>query len=449
MRMSRRAPAGRRSSSARARPIRSPSTTDGNVYLDEELNCLINRYGRAAEGGIAAYALDNEPALWPYTHALLHPVKPTCAEIVERGAAVAAMVKDMDGGAEVYGPVLYGWSAFMNFQDAADWTNALSSQYYWFVSYYLEKMKEVSGTDGRRLLDVLDLHYYPEVYANNSSGSSTRITGNDSSGSLAAARMQATRSLWDETYDEASWITGWIGEPVKLVPRLKESIAQYYPGTKMGLSEYCFGGINDYSGGIAQADALGIFGKSGVYAACYWGEVGGYIAPAFRIFRNYDGENSTFGDLSLATNAPDAASYSLYASRESGTGVLHLVAINKTASAEVANVSLAGGARVVTSARVFGFSEAGGAVLSELAPVSSISGNAFSYSLPAHSVLHFVFADPDVTGLRAEQDVGASLVHLYFRTTPGATYRLQSGTNLADWSNVDETTYEGDGGCSS
>jgi mannan endo-1,4-beta-mannosidase len=424
----------------------TPSTTDGNVYLDEELNCLINRYGKAASGGIAAYALDNEPALWPYTHSLLHPVKPTCAEIVGSGAAVAAMVKDMDSGAEVYGPVLYGWSAFMNFQDAADWTNALSSQYYWFVSYYLEKMKEASSAAGVRLLDALDLHYYPEVYANNSSGASTRITGNDSSGGLAAARIQATRSLWDETYNEASWITGWIGEPVKLVPRLDDSIAEYYPGTKIALTEYCFGGINDYSGGIAQADALGIFGKYGVYSACYWGDVGSFIAPAFRIFRNYDGAKSTFGDLSLVTNAPDAASYSVYASKESGTGRIHIIAINKTASAEVANLSLANTSRVVTSAEVYGFSEAGGANLVSMTAVSTIANNAFSYTLPARSVLHFILNDPAVTGMTVAEGSDSSKIALYFHTGADTTYRLQYSADLATWYNDGDTTYPGDGG---
>ena len=424
----------------------TPVTTDGYVYLDEAVNCLIHRYGKAAEGGIAAYELDNEPALWPATHSLLHPAKVTCAELVSQGSAVAAMVKDMDADALVFGPALYGWSAYVNLQSATDWTSPTSTTYDWFVSYYLDKMRAVGAAQGRRLLDVFDIHYYPEVYANNGSGTSTRITVNDSTGALAEARMQATRSLWDTSYTESSWITQYSTGPIRLIPRMQGSIDSYYPGTKLGITEYDFGGLSNYSGGIAQADALGIFGKYGVFAACRWGDLGGFITPAFRIFRNYDGANSTFGDLSLATNAPDAASYSVYASKESGTGRIHIIAINKTASAQVANVSLANTSRVVTSAEVYGFSEAGGANLVSMTAVASIVNNAFSYTLPAHSVLHFILNDPAVTDMVVADGSDSSKIALYFHTKADTTYRLQYSADLATWYNDGDTTYPGDGG---
>ncbi|HNX04341.1 MAG TPA: glycoside hydrolase family 44 protein [Opitutales bacterium] len=426
----------------------TPSTGDGYVYLDEELNCLIKKYGSASEGGIAAYALDNEPALWVSTHALLHPAKATCAEIVSQGSAVAAMVKDMDPGSEVYGPVLYGWSAYVNFQDADDWTASLSNTYGWFISYYLARMKIAGNAAGVRLLDVLDVHYYPEVYANNSNGTARRITVDDGTGALADARMQAPRSFWDDTFTESSWITQYstLG-PIQLIPRLQSSIDTYYPGTKIGITEYDFGGHSHYSGGIAQADCLGIFGKHGVYAACLWGETDGFIPIAFRIFRNYDGNNSAFGDLSLSTNSPDAAGYSVYASKESLSGRIHLVAINKTASAQVANVSLENTSRVVESAEVYGFSEAGGANLVAMTPVSSIVDNAFSYTLPAHSVLHFVLEDPEVYGLQMAAGDDSSKIVLLFRTEPDTTYALQHSSDLASWYvDAGDADYKGDGG---
>ena len=47
----------------------SPDLNDGKVYVDEQLNFLIDRYGNAAtQNGIHAYSLDNEPALWCSTH---------------------------------------------------------------------------------------------------------------------------------------------------------------------------------------------------------------------------------------------------------------------------------------------------------------------------------------------------------------------------------------------
>ena len=85
---------------------------------------------------------------------------------------------------------------------------------------------------------------------------------------MVAARLQAPRSLWDATYKEHSWITeDWLNGPVNLLPSLKTRIAHAYPGTKLAFTEYNYGAGHHISGGIAQADVLGIFGRDGVFAA--------------------------------------------------------------------------------------------------------------------------------------------------------------------------------------
>ena len=45
------------------------------------------------------------------------------------------------------------------------------------------------------------------------------------------------------------------------IPRLREIIAQNYPGTKLAITEYNFGALDDINGALAQADLLGIFGR--------------------------------------------------------------------------------------------------------------------------------------------------------------------------------------------
>jgi hypothetical protein len=37
------------------------------------VNLLVNKLGKASDGGIKFYSLDNEPALWPSTHPRIHP----------------------------------------------------------------------------------------------------------------------------------------------------------------------------------------------------------------------------------------------------------------------------------------------------------------------------------------------------------------------------------------
>ena len=52
-----------------------------------------------------------------------------------------------------------------------------------------------------------------------------------------------------------------------IIPRLRDKLDEHYPGTKLAFMEYSFGGGDDITGAIAEADALGIFAREGVYAA--------------------------------------------------------------------------------------------------------------------------------------------------------------------------------------
>ena len=51
---------------------------------------------------------------------------------------------------------------------------------------------------------------------------------------------------------------------------LQKKIAENFPGTKLSISEYNYGGGGDISGGIAEADVLGIFARMGVFSANEW-----------------------------------------------------------------------------------------------------------------------------------------------------------------------------------
>ena len=63
---------------------------------------------------------------------------------------------------------------------------------------------------------------------------------------------------------------GQLIGPIELIPRLMKKIADHYPGTKLSISEYNYGAGGDISGGLAEADVLGIFGREGLFAATMW-----------------------------------------------------------------------------------------------------------------------------------------------------------------------------------
>jgi hypothetical protein len=311
-----------------------PDTGDRVVYQDEFVAWLESAFpdARRDPSHTLFYSLDNEPDLWASTHPRLRPTgKITYAELVERTEAWAEAVKAAAPGALVFGPASYGWQGFVRLQDAPDAGGRD------FLDFYLDAMREAEGRARRRLVDVLDLHWYPEAR-----GGGVRITESSGTPAVAEARVQAPRSLWDPGYVESSWISidARVGA-IRLLPRMKEKIAAHYPGTLLAITEYNYGGGDHVSGGVAQADALGIFGREDIFAATLWDLPGGtrYIDGAFALFCNYDGAGGCFGDTSVGAITSNHETTSVYASVDEGQeNRMVLVAVNKSTGPTAAEI---------------------------------------------------------------------------------------------------------------
>lgn len=357
----------------------TPDTTDAFVYQDEFVNWVNTTFpaGQTDPNRPIFFSLDNEPDLWASTHAAIHPAATTYAEMISKTISFADAIKDVAPGSQIFGPVNYGWNGYVNLQNAPDAGGRD------FQAYYLQQLAQAEATYGHRLVDVLDMHWYPEA-----TGGGIRITGSDTSDAVVAARLQAPRSLWDPTYTETSWITQWstLG-PIRLLPRMRDKITQNYAGTKLAITEYNYGGGSHISGGIAQADVLGIFGREGVFAANSWALASNetFIQGGFRMFRNFDTANGTFGDVSIRATTDDIAGSSVYASLNSANAnEMIVVAINKTNAPLSSVMNLAG---VLPGATVSAFQLTGGSALPQSAGSTTISTpQSFSYTLPAFSV---------------------------------------------------------------
>lgn len=362
-----------------------PDTTDAYVYMDEQINFLINKYGVSSEGGVWGYSLDNEPALWPSTHPRIHPSQTTYREISDKGILLGHVVKSLDRNAMVFGPVLYGFAAYTDFQGAPD-KILEGAGYDWFISYYLDRMKQASDTAGFRLLDVLDLHWYPEARGDH------RIT--DDNANTAAdieARLQAPRTLWDTGYYENSWIGQWGTSKLPLIPVIKKSVNTYFPGTKISFSEYTYGGGNHISGGLAQADILGIFGKYDIYAAMHWltGSSWDYISAGFRLYRNYDGAGGAFGDTSVYASMGDKVNSSVYASVSGPSdSSLHIVVINKNATSSISGTFSITAGRNYAAGKIWGMNKKSTSLY--YAGTVNVAGNQFVLSIPPHTAYHII-----------------------------------------------------------
>lgn len=424
----------------------TPDLTDGDVYMDEFVNYVVSKVGKSGAGGIRGWSLDNEPGLWKYTHPRIHPGALNVGAMIEKSAAGAKAVKKVDPDAEVFGPATWGWGEMMSLVDGSDWNAVYAKQYDWYIAGYLALMKSESDKAGKRLLDVLDFHWYPEAQG----GCRIIIDACDQvSAAQAEARIQAPRTLWDNTFTEKSWITESSGnKPINLLGHIKSSIAARYPGTRMAMTEYEYGGHDHWSGGLAQADVLGILGREGVYMATLWSQPGKFTKASFRIFLDYDGKGGTYGDLALPVAAGDRAALSVYAALDSKDATkLHIVAINKTAAARSTQFALPGGG--YTSATVHGFDEGSDGAITARTPVSGLAATGFTYALPARSVLHFVLTGAPITaGIRLSpqawwrgdaskglsgkiQDGSALLFGLDGRTVGGYSGNLRAGAQAS------------------
>jgi Glycoside hydrolase family 44 len=381
----------------------SPTDNDAYVNQDEFVHWFETTFpGRATHPTAPVFfSLDNEPDIWHATHKQVQsdlgdnpntPRYQTYAGLADSSISYARAVKSVLPGAMIFGPAVatYAGIATAGRYPSPDPTFGTQN----FLNVYLDRMRAAESSIGRRMLDVLDVHWYPAI------GRRGEEINNDTAlqdSAMVWARVQGPRSLWDPTFNESSWVSGVTAGPIRLIPRLKEQIAAHYPGTKLAITEYYYGRGGDISGGIAQADVLGIFGREGVYAAAFWPQAniwatpyGGdgkkayaYVFGAFRMFRNYDGAGGSFGDTGLRATTSDNAMSSVYASRNAA-GQIVIVAINKTTAARTARVTLTGSA-ALTTARVYTMTGAS-ANPAKQADVSVGAGNVLDYAMPAMSV---------------------------------------------------------------
>jgi hypothetical protein len=362
--------------------------TDGTVSIGEQVSFLVSRYGDASTpSGVKIYGLDNEPDLWSHTHPRIIPNPIGAAELITRSTALATVIKEIDPNALVFGYESYGFYGYYSLQNAPDWQH-VKGEYSWYIDYYLDQMKQQGDAAGMRLLDGLSLHWYPEAQ-----GGGQRIVGAGVGNTdVQKARVQAPRSLWDPTYIETSWIAQRFPGYLPLIPRLRKSIDTYYPGTHLAFTEFSYGGESHISGGLAMADILGIFGKYGVYSAAYWPMEAdqSYIRAAYRLFRDYDGAGSTYGDTAVRATTSHIADLSVYASIfGSDDTTLHIIVLNKNFDISADLCFTVVGDRTYLSGEVWAF-DAASAEITQRGRITAIANDHFPYTLQPLTAAHII-----------------------------------------------------------
>jgi hypothetical protein len=366
-----------------------PDPKAGAVYQDEWVAHLTNKFGKAADGGVRFYSMDNEPDLWAdSTHVDVHPVRVGYDDLLNLFLNYSSAVKDVDPTAQVTGPVLSGWTGFLhsaldrgsdNFATSADGKAHGDMP---LVPWFLDQVHKHDQAAGRRTLDVLDIHYYPE-------GDGIRAGKTDDA--TSALRLRSTRSLWDPNYKDESWIGTTQIPNIELIPRMRSWIDQYYPGTKLGITEWRWYAEETMNGALAIADVLGIYGREGVYLACYWNDssaaltVGSPGLEAFKMYRNYDGSKGTFGDVSLSANSTVPDKLTVYASKDTTTNQVKLMVLNKSPQEQIKTQINLNGSGSHGSVKIYQMSDSTDLTIKAM-PDGTLVDNRISAEFPPSSI---------------------------------------------------------------
>jgi uncharacterized protein (TIGR03437 family) len=347
---------------------RDTDVQENAAMMTQWVQHAVARYGTAAQGGVMNWALDNEPVWWSGVHQNVHPLSSTYDEVTNDGLEYAAAIKAADPTATVSGPVTAGWDdLFFSSKDFAagygtpspvpggenwkPWNNPVDQNAHGglpFIAYYLQQFANYEKQHGQRILDYLEVHGYVP---------GAGITGTNAASN--AMRMRSSRIFWDPNfilYTDPAFVVDsddyllnanpqWkTPQCVCLIPRMKQWVNTYYPGTKTAITEYNVGLLNPSStplatadlptylnGALAQADLLGIFGREGLDLATMWANmtVGDPVSFSFQIFLNYDGIGGAFGDTSILGTSGNEDQLPIYAAQRSDS-TLTLLVINKT-----------------------------------------------------------------------------------------------------------------------
>ncbi len=270
------------------------------------------------------YIMDNEPMLWHVTHRDVHPEPLRYDTYLQRYLNFAKAVRQADPEAVIVGPAAWGWMEmqYSAYDIEGPWNNGqklLDRKAHGnkpLLEWFLQEVAAAEKIQKMSLLDVLDVHYYPEK--------DRWPAGDDSQPARRQALLASTRSLWDRSFRDQSW----IDEPIYLIPRLQALAKAYKPSLKVSLGEYNFRAERDLSGALAQAEVLGIFAQTDLYAAHFWDFPRRDQSPwqGFELYRNYDGKGSGFGTHWIENDWGARENLSVFAAldprRKKGTIVL-------------------------------------------------------------------------------------------------------------------------------
>lgn len=135
-------------------------TADSTVLL---LDHWFNTMG-LDKNKLQYWNMDNEVEIWSGTHDDVMPSQISADDFIQRYVAVATKARAAFPGIKIVGPVTANEWQWYNWNGNIITVNG--TNYPW-LEYFIKRIAEEQQSSGVRLLDVLDIHFYPNSKNNN------------------------------------------------------------------------------------------------------------------------------------------------------------------------------------------------------------------------------------------------------------------------------------------
>jgi len=263
---------------------------------------------------IRYWNMDNEVEIWSSTHDDVMPAQPTAEAFLQLYFAVAKKARALYPGIKLTGPVSPNEWQWYNWNNTTV-TGTDGKQYPW-LEYFIKRIAEEEQTSGIRLLDVIDLHFYP-------------------SSSTDSDVVQYGRVFFDSTYafPEANGVKNVNGswdnsiQIEDIFGRCRNWLDQYMGPNNVvtfGLSEAGTQLVNDPNTlAVWYASTLGEFMKNGVEYFSPWTWNPG-MWETLHLFSRYN------KGISVQAVSSDEQYVSAYTTTDSSTDSVTIALVNRS-----------------------------------------------------------------------------------------------------------------------
>ncbi|WP_229253902.1 glycoside hydrolase family 44 protein [Dyadobacter sp. NIV53] len=304
--------------------IKAKVEGDINLYLekwdaDSATGILDHWFGTGGLGldknQIRYWNMDNEPEIWSGTHDDVMPVQISAEEFMQRYITLAKKARQKFPEIKLVGPVTANEWQWYNWDN-----NTISSngKNYPWLEYFIKTIAEEQKKSGVRLLDVLDIHFYPSSKKTEEVVQFHRVFFDRNYSFPEANGVKKISGSWDNNLTK-EYIFG----------RVNNWLATYLGadhGVTLGLTETGLdGSIEPSVTAVWYASTMGEFMKNGVEIFTPWSWTTG-MWETVHLFSRY---NQKVSVQSVSANETLVSAYSsVNEARDSMTVVL----VNRSAA---------------------------------------------------------------------------------------------------------------------